>query len=254
MIDNRRGIATAWHLSAVVALLVTLLLPACNAAPRLDAGLTPTALAKSNNAVVILVGTFSGETCGPYTMQLGQRVGDKLQPVKSFTFLNGETSGKNYPAVELPAGEYHVLELSCHPGPSLGRERYGYQTGPYEVSFASFKVAAGEVVNLGSLVAVNVMQGAPYLKVVPIPSSALEPFARASPTVAAALVSRPMTLDPAWQKPNMDLCKRLLFGLSPWSYGCPEVPRNGLFAPTATNAAGRETAAKDAKKTGVIRR
>jgi hypothetical protein len=85
--------------------------------------------------------------CISQNATIGQRVGDIYQSVG---VLRISANGNAIAEMELAPGEYHVTAYFCSKGNGGAVMGEGLGQGRYKSSYASFTIAAGEVLNVGS--------------------------------------------------------------------------------------------------------
>jgi hypothetical protein len=201
------------------------LLATCAGTSRVDATVTPAALAQDKKAVAIMRIGAASPTCKHVAVLLGTREGDGYRRHSVLQVMNVHSLVE--PAVaetELAAGTYHVIGYSCHDGKKPGvvadKADPGFLATPgtYRTSYAQFNVHTGEIVNVGYLhfhasrVGTNAF-GRPVRTQVTIsdwPLAELDRFKQKRPRIYAQMVTRLLTAtDNTSDKPSSDDCARL---------------------------------------------
>jgi hypothetical protein len=132
-----------------VVALATMALTACTGA-RVDEALSdPNALKQHNQAVTFFRVVPPDPSCTSVGVQIAQKDGEFFKPVR---VVKLERLSVTWVAeVLLSPGTYHVVGVACY----RPREPFAFQepqgNGLMRRSFATFTVAAGEVLNLGQL-------------------------------------------------------------------------------------------------------
>lgn len=139
------------------------------------------------------------ETCtSAPTIDLGTR-----DPTTGLWEVSERMRGQSLVMQELSAGEYGVLQIRCLAG--IRRDLTMSATrAPIRINdlfsrlkfispIVTFKVGAGEVVNIGAIRAVELPDSKFTTVISPIPPSILAVFQAARPEIAKKLISRPMT-------------------------------------------------------------
>ncbi len=122
-------------------------LPPTRVADAVSAG----ALKEKHKGVAIMKIDAVSHDCLSASVTLGRRDGDAFAPAETLRVAGPRVPNRsNVAEAELAAGEYHVVAYTCQ----LGARFYSMmrmEGGKYRSSYASFSVAAGEVVNVGHL-------------------------------------------------------------------------------------------------------
>lgn len=152
------------------AFLIPLTLAACSmTTSRVSDGLSSGDLQQSNSGVVFLLMGVAGNSCPLARIGLGRaQKGGGYRQSKILLVRNNWWDKGGVPQVVLPAGTYHIVSWVCEQGRyvrSIGRKQKNSLSWAslYLQSYASFSVAAGEVVNAGYLRMVN-MGGLEYVR------------------------------------------------------------------------------------------
>ena len=201
------------------------LFTACAGTSQVDQNLSPAALAQDKKAVAVMRIGAASPTCRHVAVLLGARAGDGFRRHSVIQVMNVHSLVE--PAVaetELPAGAYHVIGYSCHDGRKAGvvadKADPGFLATPgtYRTSYASFTIAAGEIVNLGYLhfhaskIGTNAF-GRPVRTDVTVsdwPLAELDRFKQRRPQIYARMVTRLMTVtDNATGDTSPEDCARL---------------------------------------------
>lgn len=195
-------------------------LAACSQTSRVgDAPDGPT-LAKSNKAVAVMRLGVAGNACENVGVWLGVREGRGYRLHTPVRVINVRSlTDLPVAEVELPPGEYHIVSYAC--GNAQGTRQMASLdrgTGLVRTSYASFSVAAGEVVNVGrfnfhaSRVGLNAF-GRPFRVTVSVTDwslDELELYKQLRPSVYAAMKTRLMAVTPRGPQDEDDDCDTLL--------------------------------------------
>jgi hypothetical protein len=128
------------------------LLGACSQTTRVGDETNAGQLAQSGKAVAVMRLGMASPHCQHVGVWLGVREGPGFRPTKPVAVIHA-TSLLDVPVaeVELDPGEYHVVSYACSTGAKVSQvATYDRTTGLTRTSHASFSIAAGEVVNVGS--------------------------------------------------------------------------------------------------------
>ncbi len=128
------------------------LLGACSQTTRVGDETTTGQLAQSGKAVAVMRLGMASPHCQHVGLWLGVREGPGFRPTHPVAVIHAP-SLLDVPVaeVELDPGEYHVVSYACGTGTSASQvATYDVTTGLTRTSHASFSIAAGEVVNVGS--------------------------------------------------------------------------------------------------------
>ena len=205
--------------AVLVNLSAGLALAACVSTSRVDETVTTSALATQKKAVAVMrIGTAS-PSCVHVGVLLGTREGPGFRRQQVLKVANVRSLSEALAAeVELAPGEYHVIGYSCvgERGPSVVTDKSDGEL--YRRSYASFTLAAGEVVNVGYLHfhasrhGLNAF-GRPLritVEVTDWPVAELERFKQRRPQVYALMTTRLMRITPAGPlPPDADDCTRM---------------------------------------------
>jgi hypothetical protein len=195
-------------------------LGACSQTSRVGDAPDGPALAKSNKAVAVMRLGVAGNACENVGVWLGVREGRGYRLHTPVRVINVRSLNDPPVAeVELPPGEYHIVSYAC--GTARGARQMASldkATGLVRTSYASFSVAAGEVVNVGkfnfhaSRVGLNAF-GRPYRVTVTVtdwPLDELELYKQRRPAIYAAMKTRLMNVTPRGRSDEDDDCDTLL--------------------------------------------
>lgn len=200
------------------------LLSGCAGTTHIAEGVTTETLAKSSTAVAVMRIGAASPTCQNVALLLGVRAGEGFRRDRTVQVVNVRSLAEPAVAeIELAPGEYHVIAYSCSKGrdprvttDKAGRDDSGVQL--YRTSYASFNVAAGEMVNVGYF-HINISHvgrnayGRPLridVEVTDWPLAELERYKSKRPQVYAQMTTRLMkvtSLGP--HAPTGDECARL---------------------------------------------
>jgi hypothetical protein len=141
---------------AITVLALAATLSGCGATPNLSDDLTSASLSTANQGIVLLSAAMEGRTCQSITVQLGKKSALAYETTTSFgiditVFSLRRLVSSNLPQISLPAGEHHVIGVTCQNGNSFTSIGKGSLR-----SYASFTLAPGEILNLGSLTVIPV--------------------------------------------------------------------------------------------------
>lgn len=185
----------------------------CAATSGVSDLLTQGALQKSRSAVSVLKAQILGHGCSGGTLTIGVKKDQAFVPVQTVqTAPTAPAAGTDVMQVELPAGEYHILNVACGVQSgrtvttvSLGNKEGGGLFGiggQYKRSFASFEVRAGEIVNIGSLTVMSGPGGLAHLSVTDLPSAAVDRLRKDKPNLVKQMTTRLMTVVRAPRSPD----------------------------------------------------
>lgn len=185
---------------------VAAVLGACSQTTRLSEDAAPAKVASSGMGVAIMrLGTAS-PTCRHVGVWLGVAEGRGYRPHKPVAIIHaGSLADIPVAEVELSPGEYHVISYACGTGnDAMHVVDFDTTTGLARSSHASFSIAAGEVVNVGSFefhaarVGTNAF-GRPVRTTVNVtdwPLGDLERYRQRRPQLYAQMKTRLMTITP----------------------------------------------------------
>lgn len=128
------------------------LLGACSQTTRVGDETSTGLLAQSGKAVAVMRLGMASPNCQHVGLWLGVREGPGFRPTHPVAVIHAP-SLLDVPVaeVELDPGEYHVVSYACGTGTTVSQvATYDITTGLTRTSHASFAIAAGEVVNVGS--------------------------------------------------------------------------------------------------------
>src|SRR5262245_15808363 len=148
---------------------------------------------------------IEGEGCMVTTIGIGQRKEAGFETVETLRFFPVPGSAGDAAQVELAPGEYHIVSWNCSrpkgtPSITLGKYQGGNvlgQGGQYTESYGSFRLAAGEIVNLGYLRMVRLSRTAMRLEATDLPPQQHEKLAREKPQLVARMTTRLIHANPA---------------------------------------------------------
>lgn len=233
--------------------LVGVLVAACSQTSRVDDAPDGPALAQANKAVAVMRLGMAGLACENVGVWLGVREGRGYRLHTPVRVINMRSlTDPPVAEVELPPGEYHIVSYACgNAGGTRQMASVDKATGLVRTSYASFTVAAGEVVNVGrfdfhaSRVGLNAF-GRPFRVTVSVsdwPLEELELYKQRRPAIYAAMKTRLMTVTPRGPQDEDDDCNTLLALKAEGKVqNVPEGCAAG--AETAPPAAAARTAAK----------
>lgn len=189
-----------WIRCAVLALAA--LAGACGGTSRVGDELTATALTQSRKGVALIKLGAADPLCSVLQAGIGVRDGEGYRIVQTAR-IERNASETAVAELELGSGEYHVVSYSCTRPGKASRLAESLGNGRFRKSYASFRLAAGEVVNVGYLqlvpvAATQVSAGtslvAVHLAVTDWPLTELERFQRQRPHLYAQMHTRLMTV------------------------------------------------------------
>lgn len=208
-------------LSRLLAAGLAMAAAGCAQTTRVDEAVTPTELATKKTAVAIMRLGSHSPTCRNVSVVLGTR--DQSGFYKRVTAVNvidvRSVTEPPIAEVELDAGEYHVIAFVC--GTARGTKavsgRADFDT--YRISYASFSLARGEIVNVGFL-RMNASHvgrsafGRPVrvdVSVTDWPLDEIERYKARRPELYQKLTTRLMTITPRGPRPpGEEDCGRIL--------------------------------------------
>ncbi len=192
------------HVAASVGIVA--LLAACSQTTRVGEVASPGALAKSGKGVAVMRLGAASPSCQHVGVWLGMCEGPGYRPHTPVAVMHaGSLAEPPIAEVELPPGEFHVVSYACSTGAKTQQiASYDRTTGLVRTSLARFTLAAGEVVNVGSLdyraarVGTNAF-GRPYRIEVSVsdwPLGDIERYRSKRPQIFAQMKTRLMTVSP----------------------------------------------------------
>jgi hypothetical protein len=186
----------------VSALALAALVAACGGTSRVADELTATSLSQSKKAVALMKLGAADPLCNVLAAGIGMREGNDYRLIQ--TARIERSAGQAAVAeLELGSGEYHVVSYSCtRPGSSV---RLSDPAGGslYKKSYASFRLAPGEIINVGylQLVAVGATPISAYSRVLHVrlavtdwPLSEIDRFRQQRPKLYGQMRTRLMTV------------------------------------------------------------
>jgi hypothetical protein len=193
---------------------------ACSQTTRVGDTTSEAQLAQTGKAVAVMRLGMASPSCQHVGVWLGTREGPGYRPQKPMAVIHAASLADVPVAeVELTPGEYHVISYACGTGSNTSQvASYDRTTGLARTSYASFTLAAGEVVNVGSFefhasrVGRNAF-GRPFRTTVSVkdwPLADLEKYKAKRPHIYAQMKTRLMTLTPRGaEEAGEDDCDRL---------------------------------------------
>jgi hypothetical protein len=187
----------AFRASAVV---FGCLFSGCAATTSASDILTQGALEKSKSGVAILKAEILGHGCTGGTITLATKRGQTFDAVQTLQTIGASPAiTSDVMSIELPPNEYHVVNVACQMQSgrtrttiSLGKRDGGVLGfgGEFKSSYASFRIATGEIVNLGALTVMSGFLGSAHLSVTDLPTNSLDRFRKEKPNLAKEMVTR----------------------------------------------------------------
>ena len=207
-----------WHAGLAAGSLAAL--AACSQTTRVGDVTSADALAKSGRGIAVMRLGAASPACDNVGVWLAVREGLGFRAHTPVSVVNVRSLAEVPVAeVELPPGEYHVISFACGNQKGVKQIANTDGSGLARTSYASFKLAAGEVVNVGtfdfhaSRVGLNSF-GRPFRTTITVtdwPLAELERYQAQRPHVYAQMRTRLMTVTPRGpQEPDEDDCERLL--------------------------------------------
>ncbi len=191
-----------WLGSAAVAALAG----ACSQTTRVGDDTSTNRLAQSGKAVAVMRLGMASPHCKHVGVWLGVREGPGFRPTKPVAVIHAASLDEVPVAeVELDPGEYHVVSYACSTGAKTSQvASYDNTTGLTRTSHASFSIAAGEVVNVGSFEFHAARHGTnafgrelkTTVTVTDWPLADLDKYKAKRPQIYAQMKTRLMTLSP----------------------------------------------------------
>ena len=201
--------------------LIASLLAACSQTTRVDSDTSTETLGKSNKAVAVIRLGLGGASCENVGVWLAVREGPGYRPHTPVAVINARSLADAPVAeVELPPGEYHIISFACGNASGVKQiESFDRTTGLVHTSYASFTVAAGEIVNVGTFnfhaarSGLNAF-GRPFRTTITVtdwPLPELDRYKAKRPAIYGQMRTRLMTVTPRGpQDPDESDCERLL--------------------------------------------
>jgi hypothetical protein len=182
------------------------LLTACSQTSRIDIATSTESLSQTGRAVAVMRLGMASPNCMHVGVWLGVREGPGYRLHKPVSVIHAASLADVPGAeVELSPGEYHVVSYACGTGSDVQQiATYDATTGLVRTSHATFTVAVGEVVNVGSFelhaarVGTNAFGRRVSATVVvnDWPSADLERYKAKRPQIYAQMKTRLMTVVP----------------------------------------------------------
>lgn len=196
------------------------LLGACSQTTRVGDETNAGQLAQSGKAVAVMRLGMASPHCQHVGVWLGVREGPGFRPTKPVAVIHAASLLEVPVAeVELDPGEYHVVSYACSTGSKISQvASYDRTTGLTRTSHASFSIAAGEVVNVGSFEFLAARQGTnafgrelkTTVTVTDWPLADLDKYKSKRPQIYAQMKTRLMTVTPrSGQNAGEDECGRI---------------------------------------------
>lgn len=179
-----------YNIVRFIAVILSLFLLASCVAIRDTADLT--ILKQNNKGIVVFVVDLANENCNNTGVQIARRDGlvfrrDRGRQVRHLGTFKPEIVN------EFEAGEYHIVYFQCAFGKVFGG--VPSDAKPSTVSFASFSVSPGEVINAGALILNYDAEGKTVANLTPMPQEALDMVQTNYPNLFKRLISRPMKIE-----------------------------------------------------------
>lgn len=201
-------------------LLSALAASGCSQTTRVGEATTTEELGKVSKAVAVMRLGSASPTCQHVGVWLAVREGDGFRPVKPVAVIHQRSLTEPPVAeVELHPGEYHVVSYACSNGTSVKQVADTAPGGLTRSSYASFTLAPGEIVNVGSFefhasrVGTNAF-GRPFrttVRVTDWPIADLDRYKAKRPQLYAQMKTRLMTVTPrSPDDPDESDCARLV--------------------------------------------
>ena len=109
-----------------------------------------TLASRQKSVAIMKIGTL-GVQCAVADAVIGTRDGDRYKPVRVLRIVGAANPLLPQAAeAELDPGEYHIIGYSCFAG-AASQVVAGVDQGKFYRSYATFTLAAGEMVNIGHL-------------------------------------------------------------------------------------------------------
>ncbi len=190
-------------------LAVALSLSACSGGGKVDEQLANTAqLRDSKQAIALFRLANPDPSCLQLGVSIGQREGALYRPQQTLKLTQLQVT--NVLEVLLAPGDYHVLGFACYRARSKLEMVEPEGNGLLRRSYASFSVAAGEVVNLGQI---NLVRSARSkgvfnsftdveVQITDWPLAELDRFKSQRPKLFAEMRARLMTAAPKQNTPE----------------------------------------------------
>jgi hypothetical protein len=163
-----------------------------------DGTVTTSTLASEKKALALLL--IARQGCSAVSVNLAVPDGDGYRFDR--VVVPPITGQSNVSEIELDPGDYHVvhhLRTASQGLPRTTMKNLGSTggIGVYRQSYASFRVAAGEIVNLGELLVLpTVVPGFVDVKVQDWPAREVDLFRKERPTLYAQMKTRLLTVKP----------------------------------------------------------
>lgn len=196
------------------------MLAACSSTTRVGEATSSDQLTQSSKAVAVMRISRASPNCRNVGLWLGTREGAGYRPAKPVAVINtGALDEVPVAEVELHPGEYHVISYACGTGTGAKQvQSFDRATGLSRISYASFSIGAGEILNVGSFdfhaarVGTNAF-GRPVRATVTVtdwPLVDLERYRLKRPQLYAQMRTRLMTVtQPGDGDPGNDDCETL---------------------------------------------
>jgi hypothetical protein len=195
---------TAWIRPSILVSVLALaaLVAACGGTSRVADELTATSLSQSKKAVALIKLGAADPLCSVLAAGIGVRDGSDFRLMQTAR-IERNAGDAAVAELELGSGEYHVVSYSCtRPGGSV---RLSDPAGGslYKKSYASFRLAPGEIINVGylQLVTIGATPISAYSRVLHVrlavtdwPLSEIERFRQQRPKLYGQMRTRLMTV------------------------------------------------------------
>ncbi len=185
----------------IIIFFVSLLISACGGVTPGQMAATSGSVSKAGRATVVLSLNRAGKRCPQPSFTIGRKTGNTYEEVAGGILGNTMMGYEYYKAVSLPAGTYHIVQISCRDGnyvTSLGNSKLSpnkfvlVRDSIYLQSLASFTVTqTDKVVNIGYLEMLSFSQLA-GITIKPMPPIALQQFQKTKPALASQAITRLM--------------------------------------------------------------
>jgi hypothetical protein len=205
--------------TTLTASVLALCLSACAQTSRVSSDVAPSALKSANKAVAVVRVGAASPTCINVGLLFGTREGEGYRRGKAVDVINVNSILEPAVAeIELDPGEHHIIGYACGKAKSVAVITAKTDHQIYATSYASFKLAAGEIVNIGYLqfnvshTGRNALGRALDIRVgvVDWPLAELERYKQKRPEIFAKMTTRLMTISDRGQPaPTGDECAQL---------------------------------------------
>ena len=209
-------------LACAAGIVLTTILAGCAGAHKppvletsqINPAVSPDALASRQKAVAIMqIGAVSTQ-CSVANAIIGVRDGTGYKPVRTLRIVNGQAAALPRVAeAELDPGEYHIIGYICATGLGGGTVLAVADQGKFYRSYATFTLAAGEIINIGylRLNPLPFMTNVYAVNVTDWPLEELERFKIQRPAIFSQMTTRLATVikrDPTLDAQMKVVCER----------------------------------------------